>query len=179
MSWLGTGKQAKQTHSCLHSEQTWGPLQQGGAKPHLKSICFILNWYLGPRLQLTNTTVTAIEITPLKIDVLGVTQSEYHILLLNEPLIPWAQWRAPPECAWVCMCVFAGGACSYVFAGRWGAFFLSLKTIRTKPRLTANDVFFIQTSILHNYCSILLFPATAIFSCGASQHRKPCRFYGI
>lgn len=88
MSRLDAGKHAEQTHSCLPSERTRGPLRQRGAKPHLKSICFILNWYLGPWLQLTNTTVTAIEISGLKIALLGVAQSEYHILLLNEPLIP-------------------------------------------------------------------------------------------
>lgn len=52
------------------------------------SICFFLNWYLGLWLQLTNTKVTAIEISRLKIALLGVAQSEYHILLLNEPLTP-------------------------------------------------------------------------------------------
>lgn len=94
-----------------------------GAKPHLKSICFILNWYLGPWLQLTNTMANAIEISRLKIALLGVAQSEYHILLLNEPLIPWAQWRAPP--VRVCVCVRGrawGEAGLYVFAGRWGYF---------------------------------------------------------
>lgn len=51
----------------------------GRSEPHLKSICFILNWYLGPWLQLTDTTVTAIEISRLKIDVLGVSQSLFRI----------------------------------------------------------------------------------------------------
>lgn len=79
MSRLGAGE---------HAAASPGPSRQGGARPHLRSICFILNWYQGPRLQLTKSTVTPIEIPPLKIDALGVAQSEYHILLLNEPLIP-------------------------------------------------------------------------------------------
>lgn len=40
-------------------------LAEGRGIPHLKSICFILNWRLGPRLRLANATVTAIEILHL------------------------------------------------------------------------------------------------------------------
>lgn len=40
-------------------------LAKGRGAPHLKSICFILNWCLGPRLRLANATVTAIEILGL------------------------------------------------------------------------------------------------------------------
>lgn len=91
MSRLDARKHGERTRRCLHSARTRGPLQERGAGPHLKRICFFLNWYLGLWLQLTNTTVTAIEISYLKIALLGVAQSEYHILLLNEPLIPRAQ----------------------------------------------------------------------------------------
>lgn len=80
MSAPDTGKHGEQTPLQPPLRMDTGTFTvQGGAKPHLKSICFILNWYLGLWLQLTDTTVTAIEISRLKIDVLGVSQSLFRI----------------------------------------------------------------------------------------------------
>lgn len=124
--------------------------------------------------------------------------SEYHILLLNEPLIPRAQWRAPPECVSVCVRGRAwGGAGLYVFAGRWG-YFSSLKLKQqwgqsqesgavTMTMIVVNFFCFITLNILNKilfnvqklqYLSRCWLQQPRIFR-EASQHRKSCRFTAL